>query len=394
VNSAIDVATGGEGRAVPAGDDLHRLDEVLVEVVDELDHASILAAGDGDEVEHREVLHGFAEADAAGVRAHGYAELRRQQEDRDVLVDPGHAGRVDLEDLEGVRLQELLEHDAVGHVLAGRDRDRGDAARDGRVAEDVVGTRRLLDPGDVVRSESRHPVDRLGDVPALVRVDRDADVRTHRVPGDGEATDVVLHSTADLELHLREAVRDGLPTEAVELLVGVPEPAGRRRVGGVAGGEEGFGTSRATRLRVPKDLERVVAGEHVAQVAEVDEFDELLRRHGGQQLPERQTCAFRFEVPEGVHDGTDRHVHDPLLRAEPTQLGVVDELTPEGTHGVEDRLDLAPEEVLAEGVDGGDLDVVAAADREDEAVTLVPVVRVGDETQVRGRIVGVGVHGV
>ncbi len=367
---------------------------MLVEVVDELDHASILAAGDGDEVEHREVLHGFAEADAAGVRAHGYAELRRQQEDRDVLVDPGHAGRVDLEDLEGVRLQELLEHDAVGHVLAGRDRDRGDAARDGRVAEDVVGARRLLDPGDVVRSESRHPVDRLGDVPALVRVDRDADVRTHRVPGDREATDVVLHGTTDLELHLREAVRDGLPAEAVELLVGVPEPAGRRRVGGVAGGEEGFRTGSATRFRVPKDLERVIAGEDVAQVAEVDEFDELLRRHGGQQLPERQTRAFRLEVPEGVHDGADRHVHDALLRAEPAQLGVVDELTPERSHRVEDRLDLAPEEVLAERMDGGDLDVVAPADREDEAVPLVPVVRVGDETQVRGRIVGVGVHGV
>ena len=164
---------GGRGRQIAAAANLDRSDEVLVQMVDELDDAAVHGSGDRHEVEHRQVLHGLAQADAARVRAHGHAELVGEQEDRHVLVDAGDAGRVDLQDLQRLRLEELLEHDAVGHVLAGRDRHR-DAAGDRGVTEHVVGVRGLLDPGEVVGLQRAHPLDRFAGVPALVGVHGDA----------------------------------------------------------------------------------------------------------------------------------------------------------------------------------------------------------------------------
>ena len=51
-------------------------------------------------------------------------------------------------------LQQLLEHHPIRAVLAGGDPDRRDAARDRRVAEDVVRERRLFDPPEVVAASA------------------------------------------------------------------------------------------------------------------------------------------------------------------------------------------------------------------------------------------------
>ena len=126
-----------------------------------------------DVVEHRQVLHGLAQPDSAGVRADRHPELRGEQEVRDVLVDPADAGRVDLHDLHAARLEQLLEDDAVLHVLARGHADRRDAARDRGVTEDVVGARRLLDPGHVESASARTHSIAAVDIPPLVRVDRD-----------------------------------------------------------------------------------------------------------------------------------------------------------------------------------------------------------------------------
>ena len=60
-------------------------------------------ADERDVVEHRQMLDHLAETDAPGVRADGDAELRREQEDGQVLVDARHAAGVDLHDID--RLQ-------------------------------------------------------------------------------------------------------------------------------------------------------------------------------------------------------------------------------------------------------------------------------------------------
>ena len=83
-------------RPVAAALDDERLHHVLVEVVGVLDHAVVEAAADGDVVEHREVLHVLAQADAAGVRAHRHAVLGGQQQHGDHLVDPAEAAAVEL----------------------------------------------------------------------------------------------------------------------------------------------------------------------------------------------------------------------------------------------------------------------------------------------------------
>ena len=89
------------------------------------------------------------------------------------------------------------------------------------------------------------------------------------------------------------------------------------------------------RLGGAQDLEGVLAREGVGEVAEIDEVDQLLGRHAGEQLPEGQAGALGLEIPQRIDHRADRHVHDALLRAEPAQLGVPDELAPKAPHVVE-----------------------------------------------------------
>src|SRR5690242_11479972 len=76
----------GDQVAAPVEPD--RLDEVLVQVVDELARAVLEGAGHRDVVEEGEMLHVLAEAYPAGVWADRHAELRRQQQHSQHLVDP------------------------------------------------------------------------------------------------------------------------------------------------------------------------------------------------------------------------------------------------------------------------------------------------------------------
>src|SRR5207249_5896310 len=66
-------------RHVPSAPDDDRIIEVFVKMIDVLDDAAVHRGGDGDVVEHREMLDVFTQADAAGVRTHWHAELRCQQ---------------------------------------------------------------------------------------------------------------------------------------------------------------------------------------------------------------------------------------------------------------------------------------------------------------------------
>jgi hypothetical protein len=70
------------------------------------------------------------------------------------------------------------------------------------------------------------------------------------------------------------------------------------------------------------------------------------------------------------------------------------QLAPQAAEVGEDRLDLAADDVLGQRSDRGHLDVVAAADGEDEAVPFVPVLGVRGQQHVRRGVVGVRVHGV
>ena len=82
------------------------MQEVLVQVVNPLDDAVVERAADRDVVEHREVLDVFAQADAAGMRADGDAELGGEQDDRERLVDAADAAGVELADVDRLGLEE------------------------------------------------------------------------------------------------------------------------------------------------------------------------------------------------------------------------------------------------------------------------------------------------
>src|SRR6185369_13621411 len=109
-------------------------------------------------------------------------------------------------------------------------------------------------------------------------------------------------------------------------------------------------------LRTPggqrvEPLEGPLRREGIGDVPEVDERHDLLGRHVDDQLPEGLACRLREQVPGRVHDRGRREVDDALLRSDPAELAVADELPPERAHVGEERFGPAPENQWAQGVD-------------------------------------------
>src|SRR5438128_11048791 len=86
---------------------------------------------------------------------------------------PATPAGVDLHDVDRLGLEQLLEHDTVGDMLTRRDPDRVHRSADGCRAEDVIGARRLLDPGGFKRGKLAYPADGGWHGPDLVGIERD-----------------------------------------------------------------------------------------------------------------------------------------------------------------------------------------------------------------------------
>src|SRR5204863_30179 len=125
-----DAVAGRGGRHVMAAPYHHGINEMLVQVIYELDAATCERTAHGDVVEDRKVLHVLAQAHAARVRADRHAELRGQEQHGDTFVDAAQPASVELAEAERTGLQELLEHDEVVVVLAGRHADGREVACD------------------------------------------------------------------------------------------------------------------------------------------------------------------------------------------------------------------------------------------------------------------------
>ena len=181
------------------------------------------------------------------MRADRDAELRGQQQHRDHLVDAADAAGVDLADVDRLGLEELLEDHAVLHVLAGRDAGSGRSARRMRAwpstSSGLVGS--SIHHGSK-RAETPHRGDRLVDAPDLVGVHHQHAVAARAPRGSGAARrSSASRSAPTFILTWREARRERLAARALDLLVGVAEPAGRGRVGRVA--RRAISASRAAR---------------------------------------------------------------------------------------------------------------------------------------------------
>src|SRR5689334_13516318 len=284
------------------------------------------------------MLHVLAQTHTAGVRTHGNAELRRHQHYREHFVHAAEATAVDLTKSNRLRLHQLLEDHAILALLAGRDADRRDGFGDPRVAQHVVGARRLLDPPWIEPRELAHVLDCLVDVPHLIRVEHQLALLADRLAHDLQATLVVLQVATDLDLEVRPPLLDTLTTQLADLLVGVAEPAGGRRVRGIAVGEHFFLALRARVLELVQNVDCLFRPERVSDVVEVDRAYDLLGRHVDDELPGGFALDLRPDIPARVHDPGGGEVYDALLRPHPAELRITREHAPDGTHVALDRL--------------------------------------------------------
>ncbi len=164
-------------------------------------------AAHADVVDDRQVLDQLAQPDAAGVGQTGTPNSAAiSSTARTSFTPPRRQASIwQIESAAG--LEELLEHHPVVDVLAGRDADRRHGAGDRRVAEDVVGRGRLLDPVRIELGQPRHPGDRLVDAPALVGVHGHHPVGPDLLADDPRPAPVVLDVCPDLELERASSPR-------------------------------------------------------------------------------------------------------------------------------------------------------------------------------------------
>src|SRR4030095_12212167 len=141
-----DAVTPTQRRQVTSISDRSRIDEVLMQMVDEFYSPAVERTTHRNIVKDRKVLNIFAKPAAARVRANRDTAFCRHQKHRENFIDAAEPATVDLAEVDRTGLEELLEHNAVVAMLAGSDTDRGDALSDRGMAENVVGTRRLFDP--------------------------------------------------------------------------------------------------------------------------------------------------------------------------------------------------------------------------------------------------------
>ena len=197
---------------------------------------------------------------------------------------------------------------------------------------------------------------------------------------------------ADRQFAVAESAGDGPAGESHDPVVGVPEPAGRGGVGGQTEGEVPPFPLAPSGSGLLQDLEGFAGGERVGEMTPVDEVDEGLGFEVDEDLPHRFADDTCVQVPEGVHEGGGGQVDDALLGSEPAELGIAGEGAGERAEAFGQIVDVDVDEVVGECVDGGDADLVAAADREREPMTLMITVRLEDD--VSGRVVGIRMHGV
>ena len=99
------------------------------------------------------------------------------------------------------------------------------------------------------------------------------------------------------------------------------------------------------------------------------------------------------QVPHRVHQRRRGQVDGAFLRSDPAELAVVGQGAPEAAQIGTDLLQGAAHHEVLQGVHRGDADLGAAPQGEGDAVAFQSCL-VGVQDDVRGRVIGVGVHGV
>ena len=122
------------------------------------------------------------------------------------------AADIDLDDRAGVALEIFAEMQVRVEAFAHRDGDRR-VLHQPRMARNVVGGQRLLEPADIERFIGAGPADRLVDIEALVGVGEDFEPRPDRFTHRRDAAHILVDRPTDFQLAAAEAV--GLGAERV-----------------------------------------------------------------------------------------------------------------------------------------------------------------------------------
>jgi len=220
----------------------------------------------------------LAQTHTPGMRADRDTKLGGHQQNSEHLTHTSEADGVNLADVDGFSLEQLLEDHPVMCMFACRDANTIwlESLSDGGMTEDIVWSSGLFnEPGgrrsEWPRGKSRSPVpglnfsqafgvlDRLIHLPNLVRVNHQYRTRRSsifslqswavriqrllalgkvlRIVDDGSdeftSSEVRLEVTSDFHLEVVETFRDSFFRQAKDLLIRVSEPACRSDVGGI-----------------------------------------------------------------------------------------------------------------------------------------------------------------
>ena len=308
-----------------------RVEEVLVQMVDVFEHTEL--AADNNVIDGAQVLSVLGKTDTTRVRNDRHTKLLCDEKDGKNLVDTSHAAGIDLADIDGTLLQQLLENDTVLAHLAGSNTNsvRLERLADSLVTENVVRAGRLLDEPRLELGELLHVLDGLRDGPDLVGIDHEevALVVADDLSGDAQSLLVFGDAGSDLELEVFVTGVEGLLQQALHLVLAITQPTstgcvGRHRSVGLGM----LDTLSLAGLLLLQHLNGLLFGDGICDVSEINARNELLRRHVSNNSPDGLVEGLGPQVPDGVDNGTKSKVNDTLLRANPSQLTVRDEVSP------------------------------------------------------------------
>ena len=387
---------------------------MLVEVVHILKNRQL--SRDNNVVDGAQVLCVLRKTNTAGVRNNRHTKLLGHEEDSKDLVDTAHTAGVDLTHIDGTGLEELLEDNTVLAHLTSSDTNaiRLKGIANGLVAEDIIGGCRLLDEPRLEVGELLHVLNGLRNRPNLVGICHEniALVITNDLTSNTQTLAVALNVTTDLDLEVSVSSVESLLKQTLHLILPVSKPASARCVSGHSAVVKSlFETLGLGRLLLLKHSDSLLGGDSIGDVTEVNAADELLRAHVSDDAPDGLVEGLGPEIPDSVDDGTESQVDDTLLGTDPSELTVVDEMSPCLAPVCDEGGEGPALETLGDVVDGSADDVVSTADSEGlyqvsqlrlrwslkELSTdhsVAGVFRVCLEDAVGGGIVASSVHGI
>src|SRR5579885_1103922 len=222
----LDAEAGRFGYRVTSLAQDDRMHEMLVQMIGKFRHPALQAPAHADIVDKRQMLRVLAQADSAGVRTHGNIEFRREQHDCQRFAESTEPATIQLAEVDGARLQKLLEDYAIGAMLSGCDADWMNGAAYGRVPENIVGAGRFFDPERIESGQRAHEIDRLDDVTSMISIHHHQATGSDFLAHQRGAAHVFVGVPADLDLETGPSGRPRLAAQFPHEFIRIAHPSG------------------------------------------------------------------------------------------------------------------------------------------------------------------------